>query len=750
MARPGPQVLSISVVGERHRTRLSAGRPAPRIRSSFDWADRMEVGRRRLILIAGLMMLGSACASDSLESTPPGALNGDEIPADLGEAPTIDLSGQTLADNLLTKEMDGEWTRGEGLVATLESMVGSRELAEVLRHGDVTDLEGTGIVMMARAYLASGPDGAQKSQVAALLDRLFFSNERLEAMAGLDVGAAMGTGVFAAAPMADATEDCAAFFRGEPPPGVGACLQMRALTGVATAFQGPFRVFGPAPGMDDAGWEEEHYDLVLEALGEGVERYSLLEGVPELGIPAINVVLSTAGDAFASADPVAGEPCGVVLHTDLQTFTPGNFKHVMVHEIAHCLQTETFPAQNKVGYEFISWREEGLAEYLANLVYPNGNLEWAGKRMEMLEQVELSTTLLQRRYTNFMMFMFLGDNGGDSLVFDVVRNLPTEPGVQPQIDALRSYPGMIDLHQEFLETVTDEHVSDTGGGFGPYPMTDVNQPTRLIAEKGPVVAESLSPFGVVRRLLVVEPGKQACLEYDRSVLAFQRPLQGGEWSPLPRLLPMAQGEPGSVVMVASSEKPVSFTLDVLSVHDLTETDSGGDPTGEWIVDNGSLWSKVGFIAPVQQLDSISGQIGISFRENGTVELDYRGFRVAGHSEVALERGAFSSNFSSSYESVMTASGTDGYRVTGDYLFYDSLSEGDFIDGTDTVTKNNSGIFLGIESGDYELGVELPESTVDSSPAKGWAILGAANKFRLECNGAFLILDDRIVLVRTGP
>jgi hypothetical protein len=114
----------------------------------------------------------------------------------------------------------------------------------------------------------------------------------------------------------------------------------------------------------------------------------------------------------------------------------------------------------------------------------------------------------------------------------------------------------------------------------------------------------------------------------------------------------------------------------------------------------------------------------------------------------MQQGVFSTDFSRSYTSVTDAEGDDGYRLGGDYVFYDSLSEGDYLDGTETVSETASGTFLRIETEERELVVEMPEDTNYEVPAKGWALLGAANQVRFACGGQVLLLDD-IVLRRSG-
>jgi len=693
----------------------------------------------------------TAAPEQASTTTVPEQASTTTVPEQEEEPPDLAVLGYV--NNLLEKEKDGEWTRGEGLVATLEVFAGERDEVEILRYPELVDYEGTGIIAMARDYLEDGTDPEARAEIEGLLDQVIFSNERLEAMAGIGSQGSPQPGLSGIRASRAAEEDCREFFREHKPEGVGACLEVRTLYVLDVPGEGPYRVFVPAPSYADAGWKELHYNLALKAMEDAVVTYSRLEGVDEVAMPPVNLVFSVAGDGYAMADPLEGEQCGVVLYTKLQTFERQHFKHVVAHELAHCFQTERFVEQNKVRFGDIRWREEGLAEFLANVVYPRNNLEWDPRRMLTLTEIELTTTLFERAYTNFMLFQFLYfEGGGIPGIFNLVDSLPTIDGLHLQKNAMAAYAGMFPAFHEFMKTVTDEQIEDSGGGYGDYRMTEDNHPTVSITSPGMVVAEKVEPFGGLRRHLVVPEGKQACLTWDATNLFVEnRPNPEGEWVDLPTLLPMSDEESGDVDLVVTSMAETTFALVVASVHRLDE-ETDGTVLGEWIVDNNSIRPKVGWIAPVQRLTSVSGQIRVTFRDDGTVRLVYSGFEVAGSSEVAMqmefEDGVYTSDFTSTFRSVTNAEGVDGYRVTGDYIFYDSLSEGDFLVGTETVTRTSAGLFWGVEVGDIEFDVEIPEDSTDEYPASGWAFLGAANQLRFACGGNVMLLDS-VVLRRAA-
>ena len=173
-----------------------------------------------------------------------------------------------------------------------------------------------------------------------------------------------------------------------------------------------------------------------------------------------------------------------------------------------------------------------------------------------------------------------------------------------------------------------------------------------------------------------------------------------------------------MALVVTARNPGTFSLVAESVHDLNE-ETDGELVGTWVVQNTSLWDKVNYIAPVQNLDSITGQVTVTFKRDGTVHIAYDGFSVSGNSTVQRTEGAFSSDFSRTYSSVTDAEGSDTYELQSDYVFYGHISESDFLTGTETVSETSRGVFFGVKTKDIELDTELPDSTVDTYPPNGW-------------------------------
>ncbi|MDO8616814.1 MAG: DUF6055 domain-containing protein [Dehalococcoidia bacterium] len=678
--------------------------------------------------VAGLVLL-SACGGGGGDGSPPPAQETTTpgvTPEVEEEAP--DRSELSFVDNLLAKVEDGEWTLGEGLVATLKLAVGELDAASVLRHPDLIRPEGTGILQMAHEYLDAGPDEEAKAEITRLLDLLVFSNDQLEAMAGLGQPTAALLGRLAPGAALGSEENCKLFFYGQSPPGVSQCLEFQFYSlddPVFSAGPEPIRIFFPAPSLPAAGWTQKHYDLAVAAAQTAWPVYAKLGKMP----PVVNIVFSVslAGNFLAQAWSEAGKPCGVAVYTSMQGLPDGEFEQTIAHELAHCFQEEEFTEQNRADHEAKRWREEGLADYLSNVVYDKVNFEW--NTLKFLAFQELTTTLFDRSYENFLFFQYLENIVGIDGIFDLVRSLPGFGGRPEQEAALAAYPGIDEIYHDFARAMTDGQIQDTGGGLIPY-----EGPSKLVEidrEATPYLKVPIRPFGVSRYLVFVSGTKQAALEFRPQGLIREsaRPPDVFEWSEeVPSELPDKDCGPATMVVVTNTEPDGGFELDVPEVLDVI---GARGLEGEWAVDNDSILGTISRRIALQTLDSIGGEIRATFRDDGKLEVVYDGFEVSSHSDVRRDEAE------THYEETLTteARGVDSYEVKGDYIFYGSLFEQSFLVGT--ATRKSVREAYGLKLGDYGFPIEEVDETTTETERLGWELFGAAQKYDLQCNGTIL-------------
>jgi len=702
-------------------------------------------GIGRWATIAGAVLLLAACD------------RGEFGEVETGEP--ADLSSLSYVDNLLVKEEADEWTRGQGLVATLRVFVGEIELSEILESGELVETEGTGIIKMAHEYLVDGPDIEAKAEINRLLTFLVFSNEQLEAMAGISPPTASAGGIQLGV-VQGAVKDCNLFYHDYTiPSGVGPCLEVKSITLNGKVY----RVFAPAAPLPLAGWTDEHVELALEAMKETVlGAPGLTPGFGELGeMPPVNVILSIveAGTTLASAAPATGKTCGVTLYISMQQLSDGNFKQSLAHELGHCFQQENFPAQNEVNNEYIRWREEGLAEYLSNVAYPSNNSEWG--RMITLTGTELHTSLLDRAYDNTAFFQFLANRRGNGGVFDVVRSLPSSGGKSQQEKALAAVSGMTEIFHDYAKALTEGNIEDTGGGTLPYspPLVEV----LIDREATPIFEKELGPFSVARLFIYVnrQHASLGLVEHGEVKDSVLKP-GATDWTEFPNSLPDQECNNWLLAVFTTTDRPGvvsgpisdnAFQIDVPLIIDV----SPGGLVGEWVVDNGtikkqitnSLWRDAP--NPTRKLVDVSGTVTALFRNGGALDVTYDGFHVEAELSAAEARFGLNRDYTGEQTFLTNAKGTTTYQIAfeGDDLWFGTFLESDFLRGSETVTLVEEAF---IPFAGEEIPHEVDEE-FERNPPVGWSIFVGIQGYEVLCDGTKLVLStpgqEDVVLHRVG-
>jgi len=473
------------------------------------------------------------------------------------EREQVDRSNASFVDNLLAKELEGEWTRGEGLVATLSLFAGEVEAAQVLRQPELLDNSGTGAIRMAREYLEDGPDAEAKTEIARLLERLVPSSERLEAMAGIGPPTVARGLQAISLGMVQGADDCETYWFG-----TDVCQDEVVFPELDELFY-PGKYEGIVPEEPTHGWTDEHFFWAVQAVKDSAKKYEAMGEMPEV------LFMFTTWDYSVSLVDYDPASCMVLLNRPMQQIWEDHFKQWIAREMAYCMIPKTFPAQVSPGYEVVRWWKDGLAIWLSTVVYPAANGEWEGLP-DQLAAVELETTLLDRDVTNWLFF----EHADEFITLGLIWSLPSDGGRAKQEDALAGYDGIERLIHTFAEGLTDENIPDSGGGTVPY---KVRADTVPISGRT-VVWEEPQRFGVVRLHLVVDPGKYACVEYEeegelRSSWRAGKPGKpGGSWSgDLPESL---QGE--AVFVVTTTEEGAAFTVEVTDVDDDPECEDEED------------------------------------------------------------------------------------------------------------------------------------------------------------------------------
>ena len=445
----------------------------------------------------------------------------------------------TLFDNLVAKEATGEWTTVEGLVASLGLIAGENETSQVLGEADLLDRSATGVISLAQEYLQTGTDEAVKAEIERLLDVLILTQDQLDQMTQAPP---LASGLLVSlAPMAQVDDPCLEFGMESP------CLVQYHLPAAYSGYS-----FYVALGQGSA-WTPEHADLAVEALLEAVVKYQSLGRMPQT-----TMVLQPRDWVY-----VAGQRdrCPAFVGDEVLTDHQGReLQQLLAEVIAQCFVSHTFSDQG-VYNRANDWWSSALPKYLSGYVYPPVNLEHRSLPAE-LAQVELATTLADRRATNWIFFEhFHSLLGGAEGVMGLIDSLPA---AGDPMGALARYEGMSVMFDDFERGLTDASISDLGPGFVPY------QP---IAWDLPLTGPTDVPFAVprfgVRRLHIRVPLLHyACFEtttHGQQMVSWRpgAPGQEGNWSDdLPSAL---EGE--SVMLITSIDDGARFEMNVTDVDD---------------------------------------------------------------------------------------------------------------------------------------------------------------------------------------
>ena len=428
-----------------------------------------------------------------------------------------DLSNAGFVDNLLTREADEEWTYEEGLIGTLKFLVGEANAGAVLRHSELLDNSGTGIIALAQEYLESASGGPSRREVRRLVDLLLPPVERGEApdLAG-DLTDAFETSSIARQgeeePPPDdeeptgyappPPEDGPFEYAAGPPLVPGECANFEpTLPGwKASGFEmidyGPWTaaVLFPEEGLE-LGWNREtHLARALQALADSMDKY----GAPPV---CIQMLFSHHGGSYTFVEQrLNPEVCAIFINRPSQNRNQDHFKQQLAADIAHCYIPFIFPNQFDATYLTRRWWNHAVAEYLSNVVYTDVNLEW--RLAPAMQAQETSVPLVERKADNWMFFQQVANDIGDEGVAAIINALPGGNDAFLDELALADLAGMQEFFHRFSELMSDAAVEDTSGLVIPYTPPKI---TKQISGKG-THEDELGAFQATRWDVSVPPG----------------------------------------------------------------------------------------------------------------------------------------------------------------------------------------------------------------------------------------------------
>jgi hypothetical protein len=163
--------------------------------------------------------------------------------------------------------------------------------------------------------------------------------------------------------------------------------------------------------------------------------------------------------------------------------------------------------------------------------------------------------------------------------------------------------------------------------------------------------------------------------------------------------------------------------------------------GIWVVDNASIE----FTPQAFTLEYIQGEIRVTFRDDGNMEVVYNNHEYKESADRLLDVGGIDIERHEEFTYTANARGTTTYEVNGGEISFGSFFENSYVDGTQTVHHirqfNPSNV----------IGADIDEVTERSYG--GWGLFGGFVKFNLSPSGSTLELlnGDKItaILNRVG-
>lgn len=455
----------------------------------------------------------------------------------------VELRPYSLDDLLHAGVEAGDWTLGEGLVDILDWMVNG---TEGVVGSDLSETSGSGVVAVAQAYLATEPDDSARIQ--ALLDELFVTREELEQRSQLADASATRL-LVSAAPVAQeqAADPCDGATVANP------CYVELDMDEYTDLEVGKYKVFVAQP----SNWTEVEVKLAKEALHDAAVTFEGLGNMPSEWLEL------NPGDVLYAGFNSQG--CLASMGDFLVGMDPKELKQVFAREISFCLISGDAQSQLKGNPNSVGWLVYGLANYLSDVVYPGTNLEHKNLPTT-LAQEELSTSVPDRTWTNWVLFEHLHGFMGPGGIMAMIRGFPTQGDL---VEALAGVAGMPEMYHDLERALSDSNVADVGPGTIPYDPQAWELPI-----SGPTeVPLEVPRFGVRRLHIKVPDGQYACVDSftQGAVRMSWRPGAPGEAGSWSDELPFSfEGE--ALIVLTSVQPGAKYTLDVTDLSDDPECD----------------------------------------------------------------------------------------------------------------------------------------------------------------------------------
>lgn len=285
--------------------------------------------------------------------------------------------------------------------------------------------------------------------------------------------------------------------------------------------------------------------------------------------------------------PGLARECAIAFYKQRAGMRVEEFVFTYAHELYHCVQFRTWPAQMAAAAASNAWWwVEGSAEYFAHLAQPG-----TGESDGFVQQFDTRSptdSILEMDYQNLVFFSWLGQTQGPSAVGSFSRSMATGGGGGAQLAALQSAVPS-DKWLDFEKAYLDRRITLPGGrAFVTTPATGAKTDIYTSTER-PI---PIRPYVVARETLVFKRGHKYLITFSGrpdDVRIQWAKAQGSDWATPPTEVDPCDGDETFRVVWGSTRSSSGGTMKVRAQEHRTVCNC---LVGTWQMSSATLLNNV--------------------------------------------------------------------------------------------------------------------------------------------------------------
>lgn len=332
----------------------------------------------------------------------------------------------------------------------------------------------------------------------------------------------------------------------------------------------------------------DRYRLVKETVERGVNLYSQWFDVPDVMFISGDVSLGAAGTHAMVLGIATGTWRGCVIALGNDAMHAGreggsddiaHFRRTVAHELFHCAQINDPTVDN--GY--VIWRDEGTADFFADLVVPESHPDpFFYADMELLA----TSALYDLGYSAYPFVAWLGVTHSVEAVVNMLKHASRDGSSAGSARTLAALPDAANLFHGYVKAWIDGRLVD--GMARPISPPPPQLPdAQMVNDETTLMFPVLQPF--LAGFYVYEFGQGIAwkIEYPDvpDLRVSWRPIDGGEWVPMPGTIEACDGpKRGIMLMTSAAPTDTADNYELTVTRDPVGLRNCACPIGSWYMD----------------------------------------------------------------------------------------------------------------------------------------------------------------------